>query len=258
MKQKPLLRAEDLFDNLQPEEKQPETRKIEVVKSERLEEIVRGFEKYFKIFEEFNWQRDENKISGLFKIIPTSKEILDFSILINEYQYEDMFKSKAGIYLSALINKSDDKEIIITTDHLEKFPSSIGYKNYYKTIRINNNTGNFLGSNMQGGKIFARTAKNHVGYKMKGGIIHLDNAGNNLGMLLNRGKIYVKNAGDCIGWYMKAGTIYVENTGEGVGYYMQGGTIHIENTYQSLSDEIHGGNIYHQGRLIVKDGVKLI
>jgi formylmethanofuran dehydrogenase subunit C len=233
----PILRAEDLFDSLKPEEKQ-ETRKIEIKKSERLEEIVKCFEKVLKR-NDFISHEVYNKILEYIKIIPTSKEILEFSILLIEYQDNNGFKVDSGFYLSALINKSYEKEFIINTRHLEKLPYYIGFRNNGKIIYINSDAGMFIGNSMQSGEIHVENAGDFIGRSMQGGIIH------------------VKNAGDYLGNDMQGGTIHVKNAGY-IGYFMQGGTINIKNNYKSISDSIQGGNIYHKGRLIVKDGVKLI
>jgi hypothetical protein len=233
------LRVEDLFDSLQPEEKQPEDLRIKVEKSERLEELVRGFEEVLKI-KVNNSKQGYNDFQKIVQIIPTSKEILEFSILLIEYQDNKIFENRSGLYLSLLINRSNEKEFTINTRHLEKLPNVIGYKNNGKIIRINGDAGWFLGENMQGG------------------VIHVKNTRDAVGFFMQDGEIYVKKTRGFLGDYMQGGTIHVKNAGFNVGHSMHEGTIHIENTYQSLSDEIHGGNIYHQGRLIVKDGVKLI
>jgi glutamate synthase domain-containing protein 3 len=237
----PILNAEDLFDSLKKEQREPETRKIEIKKSERLEQIIRGFEEALKINHYFFYPKEAYNISNkLITILPTSKEILDFSILMNDYQDYSFFEIKSGQYLNALINQSEDNEFTINTRHLERLPNSIGYKNNGKIIRINGDAGDFLGE------------------KMQEGVIYTENTGNFLGINIENGTINVKNAGDRLGYSMQDGTIYVNNAGKSVGDGMQCGTIHIGNSYKSLANTIHGGNIYHQGRLIVKDGVKLI
>jgi hypothetical protein len=212
-------RYEDLFDSLGKEQREPEDLRIKVTRNERLEKIV-------KVFEELLMKEDTideyyNEILRIIQIIPSAKEILDFSILMGDYQDFKNFDFIAGHYLSALVNKSNEYEIIINTNHLEKLLNCIGYKNNGKIIKINGDMGSFLGELMQSGTIHA------------------------------------ENAGNFLGYFLDGGTIYAENSGKFVGGYMRGGTIHIENTYQSLSDEIHGGNIYHQGKLIVKDGKRI-
>jgi hypothetical protein len=224
----PILRVEDLFDSLDKEQREPDDRKIEIKKSERLEEIIRGFEKALKI-EVKNSEQGYNDLKKMIKFTPTSKEITDFSILMSDYSDEfisdrdkDTFETNSGLYLSALINKSNEQEIIINTRHLHLLPDYLGKYNNGKIISVNGDAGRHLGDKMLAGNIYARDARSFLGSFLTGGII------------------------------------YVKNARKFVGDYMQGGTIHIENICCSLSDQIHGGNIYHQGRLIVKDGVKLI
>jgi hypothetical protein len=235
----PILRAEDLFDSLGKEQREPEDRKIEITKNERLEELVKGFEEVLKIKLK-PFQPNFNNLIYIIKIIPTSKEISDFSILMSDYQDHKEFRKYSGLYLSALINKSKDKEFIINTNHLEKLPDYMGFENNGKIIRINKDIGDFLGDGMKKGIIYVRNSEGALGYNMKGGEIHADNSGYSLGFSMAKGRIYVKTAG-----------IYIGDS-------MIGGKIYIENKYDDLSNNIKGGNIYFQGKLIVKDGVKLI
>jgi hypothetical protein len=234
-----ILRAEDLFDSLDKEKKEQEDLRIKVEKSERLEQIVRGFENALKVNEN-SIEKYYNEILRLVQITPTSKEILGFSILMSDYQDNMNFKRNSGLYLSSLINKSDEKEFTINTRHLEKLPNFLGNYNDGKIIKINGDAGDFMGHFMQGGKFYAENANYFLGSEMRGGTI------------------YIKNAGNFVGDSMQAGKIYAENAEDNVGFEMQCGTIHIGNSYKSLSDSIKGGNIYFQGKLIVKDGVKLI
>jgi hypothetical protein len=277
----PLLRAEDLFDSLKPEEKQPEEKRIEVRRNKRLEKIIRGFENSIKKFpvsrlESYNSSEDISKLmKRLTPYKPTSHEISDFSILLENYQDFNRFEKYAGFYLSSLINKSRDKEFIICTRHLEKLPDYVGYKNNGKIIRVNGDAGHHIGKSMNRGKIYATNVGYFVGCYMQGGEIHIKNAGPCLGFKMCDGIIYAEDAEDSVGDHMQGGTIhvkntknylgdnmqagkiYVENAGEIIGAFMQGGTIYIGNSYKSLTDNIQG-NIYFQGKLIVKDGVKLI
>jgi len=67
------------------------------------------------------------------------------------------------------------------------------------------------------------------------------------------------NVGYGVGWYMEEGKITVNgNAGNLVGNGMKGGEIHLNGDYESLSRNIFGGNIYHKGKLIVRNGRRLI
>jgi formylmethanofuran dehydrogenase subunit C len=253
----PILRAEDLFDNLDKEEREPEDLRIKVEKSERLEEIVKGFEKAM-IVDENSLEKYYNEILRLIQITPNSKEILEFSILMGNYQDYINFKRNSGLYLSALINKSNEQEIIINTFHLEKIPSFLGINNNGKTIHINEDAGDYFGTSMIKGTIHVGNVVNYLGEDMKGGTIYAENAGDSVGYSMQGGTIHVKNATFNLGQNMQGGTIHVKNAGYFVGPNMEVGTIYIENSYEYLSNDIKGGNIYFQNKLIVKDGVKLI
>jgi formylmethanofuran dehydrogenase subunit C len=235
----PILKAEDLFDSLQPEEKEPKQRKIEIKKSERLEQIVKGFEEALKI--DINklpnfyqtYICPYNVISDFIQITPTSKEITEFSILLNDYP-DKITEYHSGLYLSALINKSDEQEILINIRHLEIPPHFIGFKNNGKIIKIIGDLGDSLGKNMIAGKIYAEKAEDYVGYSMQGGTIHVITAGNQIGYHMQGGTIHVKNAGNC------------------VGDCMIGGTIHIEDKYKHLSyPTIYRGSIFYRNKLLL-------
>jgi glutamate synthase domain-containing protein 3 len=238
----PILRAEDLFDSLKPEEKQPEDLRIKVEKSERLEQIVRDFEEVLKVVHQPNkfYEDESNKIIKLIKIKSTANEISEFLILLNNYQDDINYQFCSGHYLSALINKSKEKEILINTRHLEKIPDAIGYKNNGKIIHFDGFAGHNLGKSMINGEIYA------------------NNAGDSLGSNMQGGKIYVQNAGNSVGIFMKGGIIFAESIGGHVGFMAHGGEIYIKNKYKSLEENFPGGNIYHRGKLIVKNGEKLI
>jgi hypothetical protein len=168
---KPILKAEDLFDSLDKEQREPEDLRIKIEKSERLEEIVRGFEEGFKIVDNSE-AYIFHKIYKDIQIIPTSKEILEFSVLLNDYQDYNDFEINSGLYLSALVKKSDEQEFTINTQHLGKKTCLIGYENNGKIIHINGDAGTGIGCSMTKGIIYAGNVNSFFGDSMLGGEIY--------------------------------------------------------------------------------------
>jgi len=246
------LKALDLFGKLNPEKK-VEIIKPKIKRNETLDRIVNGYEKGLENFGlyfekkikieipkgEF-WEYYIAKSSAPSKI--PSNNITEFSLLLGEHENNEYFEYFTGCYLSALINKSKDKDFKIFTDYLSKTINFIGYENR-KNIDVNGNAGNWVGGEMKNGEITVNgNAEGGVGFEMKDGEITVNgNAGNWVGDRMNGGKITING-----------------NAEYGVGTYMEGGKIHLNGDYESLSNHISGGNIYHKGKLIVEGGRKLI
>ena len=151
----------------------------------------------------------------------SSADIYAFSLQLAKFQDEEFFHDWAGIFLSALINTSKDKEIRVCTSHLESEISALGFLNH-KDIVVEGN------------------------------------GGSHLGIFMWKGSIIVNSTSNCIGRYMRGGKITVNGDGgEVVGCDLKGGEIWVNGNIISLSDLIDGGNVFQRGRLIVKDGERI-
>ena len=229
----PKLYFGDLFGKLKPEEK-VEIIKPKVKRNETLdliiEEYKEGLENYglynekklkIEIPEGEYWRYYIAKSSAPLEI--PSERIIEFSLLLGEYENKKYFEDFTGFYLSALINKSNGKDFKIITNYLTKTIHEIGYENT-KNIVVTGNAGWGVGNRMEDGEITVNG-----------------------------------NAGWWVGWNMKDGKITINgNAGYGVGNRMEDGEIHLNGDYESLGGYISGGNIYHKGKLIVRDGRRLI
>ncbi|NYZ74132.1 hypothetical protein H0O00_03240 [Candidatus Micrarchaeota archaeon] len=164
-----------------------------------------------------NPEKDYPKMLKIVKKLEYSaKDVENFNIALAGFQSEKMCSSKAGLFLSALINNCKDSDFVIHTNHLVESISYLGFKNT-KNITVKGNTGDVVGINMKGGTI-----------TVKG------------------------NAGKEGGWGMKGGTITVEgDAGELVGFGMEGGSIRLEGKYVHIAENIKHGSIFHKGKLIV-------
>ncbi|MFH0737045.1 MAG: hypothetical protein V1827_01115 [Candidatus Micrarchaeota archaeon] len=170
------------------------------------------------------------------------KDVSEFSLAIKEFENEDSFPLKAGLFLSALVALGPIGEYVIMTNHLEKRLDGLGYRNTKKKIiRIQGDAGDFLGDRMRGGRI-----------------IVMGNAGDSIGSYMISGKIIVEgNAGNDTGYAMFGGVIIIKgDTGKRIGYDSDGGVIRLEGGYLHIKNprewEEHNCNarIFHKGKLI--------
>jgi len=265
------LKALDLFGKLQPEEK-VEIIKPKVIRNETLDLIVRDYEKglenyglYLEGKLKIEITEGEPAIYYITKISAPSEtpsnNITEFSLLLGEHENNKYFENFTGWYLSDLINSSKEQDFKIFTNYLSKTIHYIGYENR-KNIDVNGNAGRMVGEEMEGGKITVNgNAGRWVGCHMKDGEITINgNVEWGVGDEMKDGEITVNgNAGRMVGEYMEGGKITVNgNAGDEVGYMMKDGKIHLNGDHEYLSEYIHGGNIYHKGKLIVKNGRRLI
>jgi len=234
MKRETIFKAEDLFDSLE-REKEQEIRKIKVYKDKDLETLCKNYEKWLEFPDHlaYNVNNLYSRAKKL-KQKPTSKEITNLSILLSKYQDHKYF-NHSGIFISYLINESEEENFSIITTGLEKLLNYIGLYDR-KDIVIYGDAGYGVGCGMKNGKIHVDgNAGNWVGDRMKSGEIHIKgDAGGGVGLGMQNGKIHIK--------------------GDKVGCEMKNGKIHVEGDIEGLSDYISGGNIYHKGKLIVENG----
>jgi formylmethanofuran dehydrogenase subunit C len=211
----------------------------------------------------------------------TAKDVEKFSIALVEFQDVELFRIKAGYFLSALISNCPESEFTIHTKHLEEKIEYLGLYNT-KNITIDGDAGNVLGREMIGGRITVKGStgneaglfiKNgeiviegdsgvHLGRGMKGGKITVEgNAGDVAGCDMRGGSMLIKgHTGVNIGLYMKGGKIIVkENAGDGVGINMGNGEIVIEgNCGEGLGRDMNGGKITVKGNAGKEVGQKMI
>jgi len=258
------LKALDLFGKLDPEKKVEIIKPGEVKRNETLDRIIEkykeGLENYglyyegklkIKIPEDEYWRYYIAKSSAPLEI--QSKEITEFSLLLGEHENKKDFELFTGLYLSALINESKDKDFKIFTNYLSKTIDYIGYKNR-KNIVVTGNAGWWVGGGMEDGEMTVNgNAGDWGGWNMEGGKITVNgNAGYGVGWNMKNGEITVKgNAGNGVGDGMENGKITINgNAGWGVGDGMKGGGIHLNGDYKGLGYYFCGGNIYHKGKLM--------
>jgi len=125
------------------------------------------------------------------------------------------FEYNAGLFLTSLINISNDPKFELYLEHLEKPLYAIGCRNRKE-------------------------------------IIIYGNGGESLGDMMSSGSITVEGScGDYCGFSMSGGKISIrENCGGMTGALMSGGEIRVGGRIASVDKNIIGGRIFEGGRLV--------
>ena len=148
----PIVKAEDLFDDLDNETEELEHRRAEVRKDPRLDRICGEYQD-FLVSEEDTFE-SYPRLNRFFKQNPvSSKEIENFSKLLPGYEFqEDTYFWDTGVFISAMINSSPDLVFKIYTNKLSTEIQNIGIYNK-KDLTIIGYGGRDLGQEMRTGRI---------------------------------------------------------------------------------------------------------
>ncbi len=187
------------------------------------------------------------------------------------------FKSKAGIFLSALTNvKVGDKDLNLNLrdlkeplDYLGSFLEKgriiiegnvgdrLGHMMKSGCVEVKGNAGEKAGSDMYGGQIIIHGDVGHrAGHYMWSGKMEIKgNTGYMLGYNMLGGEITVHgDTQDMVGNWMTKGSIRIRGrAGEHVGLFMINGEIYLDGEYASVTERRRGGKIYYRGKLIEQD-----
>ncbi|MDD5171998.1 MAG: hypothetical protein PHF60_03090 [Candidatus ainarchaeum sp.] len=254
----PALAMAKGFTKYKPEEEKA-VRKAEVEENETLRQLKAAWKaveyarNQRRRIPDYSWQHCYEKASELAKQVDYSAEDVErFSIALAEFQGEEEFSEKAGLFLSALINNGKDSDYVIHTEHLGEGIHRIGWMNT-KNIIVKGDVSE-SGRDMADGELIVRgNARNGLGVRMEGGRITVK--GDSCGLAgygMQGGAIIVEgNAADSVGLRMEGGTITVKgNAGKEIGQLMNGGEIHIEGKFKDVGNVIHG-KIFHKGVKII-------
>ncbi len=137
-------------------QEQTQTKELIVVGNPAVDELCRMYEAWTGKCHEGRWIITEKSYDLLFKYFKkkcfTSKDIRDFSIVLKRYEPK-MYFGESGIFLSALMNTSEETDFELITAHLRRDLSGVGYLLGGKNITVIGNGGNHIGQLMTGGKI---------------------------------------------------------------------------------------------------------
>lgn len=185
-------RASDLFDNLGRENELPAERKLEVRANrvEKIKEIFYSIPDHYKINDE---------VLHAFERF-TADDIFAFSITLRDYERGLRRRNRqsyfSGVFLSDLINFSQDEDFRICTVGLEDPPQFLCRENR-KNVIITGNVGPYLGYRMVSGLIKVHgNVGSDIGCQMQGGRIeifgrYMEALGGN-GRFMTKGEIYAK------------------------------------------------------------------
>jgi len=257
------LRMGDMFDSLRPEEEIGEDKTVRVETS-LLEDFIRLFgqafisdkKEYLKKFtrgETRNPKSIENFYQHCLDFIPQQYSNEDVNRFLQFYatqitqaegELPHNLENKLGLYVSSLINNSDEQNWII------ELPWAISHKSWLTEL-------GFVGYRNDGKNI---TLKCFEGARHEGKILR-GSPGEGTGMLMKSGKLKINNEssyqrGD-IGRKMLGGEIYFNGIGHyGIGERMEGGVIRVE---RNLGDNLTGiGYEMHGGSIFVNSDVKRV
>ena len=259
-----LTKASDLFDGLKPEKKQ-EQKEFKVDKNPVLEDMLKGFRAFLgeqnrglPTFESSHYKKCKELLPKQY----TAKDIEQFSKLLRIFHDRpgpfSTVANDAGLYLSSLINNSDEDRFIIHAYNSNL--NNLGYQNT-KHITVKGDIGWTLGKQMIEGEINVHgNANAFAGVTMHSGkiLIHGD-AEMMSGHDMDGGELIINgNTGEYIAHMMNNGKIVINGkAGNYVGNKMNGGEIHLNGECASIASTTEGGNIYHKGVQIVKDGKRV-
>src|SRR3989338_4812134 len=199
--------AIDPFKRYQPEVSQP-VRKPDVKEDSKVLQAIKkvwrecGSIDSYDVLEAV--ERPYAKIFEHLKRLKCSaKDVERFSIALAEFQEEEGFAAKAGIFLSVLINHAKGKNFRVCTRHLDVKPDGLGAFNT-KNVVIDGDVDYGVGKLMISGSITVNGNANvRAGFLMLGGTLTINgNSGHDTGYGMAAGKIYVNGNifpryGDC-------------------------------------------------------------
>jgi hypothetical protein len=145
-------------------------------------------------------------------------DIEDFlAELDNSNKLPYMILGPAGIYVSALINHSQEDRIQLKLGEYKSTFHFLGYRlPDGKTLILHGHAGDFIGAGLAGGRL-----------------------------------VVEGSTGDWCGAGMMKGKILITGrTGEKTGEWMRGGEIHVNGRIRGTGQTLYGGKIYKRGELI--------
>ncbi len=181
----------DLEDYLRSFGKQKEVKDSDIVIAEnpKLRLIFQKYEEWMKK-DMLLYEHCTELLEG---IKCSAEDVRDVVVALKKYEPYKMFEF-CGVFLSALVNMSDEDNFSILTTHFEKGVNFLGLNNL-KNLTILGNTNNFTGAYMKKGVITVKgNVNNNAGEGLKDGRINIfgDVLGGLLGGIADGGEIHVE------------------------------------------------------------------
>ncbi len=222
------MALDDYLKELGKQEVQKEKR-IKIVRNPILNLLFKKCQKWL----DKNAQSYKSAMEAIERVEYSSKDVKDLSLKLKELEEHKSF-SWSGVFLSALINNSNEENFEVVTEHVFGEISWLGYDNK-KNILVTGDCGSWTGHKMREGKITvsANTA-NSTGNKMIGG------------------EILVKgSSGYWTGEEMSGGVIRVKgDVKEYTGRQSVGGKIYVGGNIGSIYDDWCYAKIYQKNKKV--------
>ncbi len=271
------MNLDNYLQNLE-EQSSSEEKQIQVKKNPKVDELLRIIESNDTKF----WSWSLNEAWGLLHGVNyrtfcyevrnlklNSKDITDFSIRLKECEqaHGGLNAPGVGVFLSVLVNESDNKDFTLMLNHLETELYFVGlwnkknvtvYGNVYRagegmsdgSLIINGVPKKELGRGLRGGKIIVKgSTEADLGTKMTGGEIHVKGDMRDFEKTKYRfGTLYPNKAS--AGNAMYGGKIIIDGNFDGVLINLHGGEVELKGGVEELNAGLcDGGKIYVGGEI---------
>ncbi|MDD5172128.1 MAG: hypothetical protein PHF60_03775 [Candidatus ainarchaeum sp.] len=214
----PALAIADRFSRYQPETEQP-VRAIDAKEDKALTQLKDAWRR-FKVYRD---TIDHDMVTRLYRRATksikdckyTAADVEKFSLALGEFKDEKAFGDKAGVFLSALVNKGRAKNYTIRTAHLDDV-NWLCYANR-KNVTIIGNIHECFANEMRSGRVVVCGDAFDVG-SLKGGTIVIRGDVDAISGPLSGGNItiwgHVNELGIVIDYEWKNCTITIKGTGK--------------------------------------------
>jgi formylmethanofuran dehydrogenase subunit C len=216
------------FSSVAYQKKEIPLDRIVRAKEDVMEQIVQG---YLRLVEDevkdLVWLVEHSRVVKAYSAAVKSirdlrfdpDDIEEFCIeLDNSNKIPYMISGPAGIYLSALVNHSEEGRITLRLRDYQRTFHFLGYRlPEGKSLILQGDVGDFIGAGLSGGRLVVEGS-----------------TGNWCGAGMMKGEIQI-----------------TENTGQNTGEWMRGGEIHVDGRIRSVGKTLFGGKIYQRGKLLV-------
>jgi hypothetical protein len=246
--------ASSRFKGLRPELEQ-QVRKTDV-QTDQMQETLCSKWKEFKGLSRYDWDDYPKAVKILDGVDATPKDVETFSLALSQFEGENCFHRKAGLFLSALMNQSSHDGFIIHVSHLKENLDFLGYRNE-KRVTIKGNAGHHTGENMKKGSILVEGSSGIMTcYAMESGYVHImgsvdsGSAGRIAGGAFIVDGDAASNNQYALADEMSGGVVWIKGgSGSNPGQGMKGGILIIEGDVSSML-----GSHLHKGATIVAKG----
>jgi hypothetical protein len=196
-----------------------------------------------------------DKVHALLQGIGISADdVKQFSVMLMDLMEDKRFPTKAGVFLSAMINLMEEDSVEIDVRHLEGKVNYLGMRNK-KNVTIFGDLGSCAFELMESGTVLINgDVRRGLGYWMKNGEIIVEgNVRRECGAMMRGGRITVRgDTSGVIGRSMVGGVLIFEGRLLARVGYMKGGEIrsHIDYPSGTLGE----GKVYYREKLLANRG----